>query len=95
MKIRVLGGDGGGVLSDITVYLVGEKDSNAVDLLSQLFPNRIERRSDGSVALPIRPGGSTVPRIVDAVEIESPVLNGILVVGFAIVLIALISLFRK
>lgn len=93
MRIRVLGGNGGGFLSDVKVWLVGAKDSAAADFLRRVFPSSSVVREDGSVGYGISPGTGQTPKVVDAVEIESPTLTAIilgvllLVAGLTIALI--------
>lgn len=89
MRIRVLGGTGGGFLSDVKVFLVGEKGSKAAAVLSSVFPTTAEGRSDGSVAYAIQPGAAATPKLVDAVEIESPTLTALLV-GVAVLIVGLV-----
>lgn len=95
MKIKVLGGDGRGLLSDVTVWLVGLPNSQSATILSTAFPSRIQKREDGSIALPIEPGPTGLPSIVDAVEIESPTVTILMIVSLVVVLFAIFKIVRR
>lgn len=94
MRIRVLGGEGGGLLSDVQVFLVGNAGSPSANILRTAFPATSKVSESGAVEYAIKPGpGSS--KIVDAVEIESPTLT-VLLVGVAVLIVGLvIALFVK
>lgn len=94
MTFRIFDRSGSGLASDARVLLVFRKGQYA-DLMAQVFPSLVQRRTDGTAVIQAKAGDPTLPEFLEAVEVESPRLDLALALTAGAVLLLLALVLRR